>query len=399
MSKTIICPDVHLGRSLIIGKPGIANGLNSRIIDQSKLLDWVLEQTIENNAGSIIFTGDICEDSKPDFSLINIFVSFLKKCEHNSIDVHIVLGNHDLKRTGSQYISWLDLIDASEISNVHIHKYIDTIYKEDVCFTLLPFRDRRSLNCDTNANALAAIAERLPYELADIPNGYDRVLIGHLALEGAIYVGDEIDDAANELMCPLDMFNEYDYVIFGHVHKPQVLRKKPYICHIGSLDISDFGETDHNKIIILFDTSAKEKLKEIKVPTRPLRKIMITVPSDKDSTDYIIEQLQAEQQEKSFKDAIVKIEIKLLDAFVKNSDRALIEKNIYSFGAYYICNISESRNITVVPVEKQNKISNSIAPKSAIKIWADQCSLFANNDEKALYIAEAFEIIEEEDYE
>ena len=37
----------------------------------------------------------------------------------------------------------------------------------------------------------------LQYEVEDIPDTYDKVLVGHLALEGSIIVGDEFDDANN----------------------------------------------------------------------------------------------------------------------------------------------------------------------------------------------------------
>lgn len=394
MSRTLIVGDFHLGKSLSIGKPGIGNALNSRVADQVKLLDWTFDQAIENDAHAIIFTGDVCEDPKPDYVLINIFIQFLKKCEVNKIEVHIIAGNHDIKRTGSQYSSILDLLTAAELPNTHIYKQIDTIYQDGVCFTLLPFRDRRSFNCETTVQALEALAERLPYELADIPPNYDRVLIGHLALAGSLFVGDEIDDYANELMCPLNMFAEYDYVWMGHVHKPQVLSKKPYIAHIGSVDISDFGETDHKKILVLYDPILPNKFKEISIPTRPLRKFALSVPTQVEPIDYILEQLAVANQTQSFKDTIVKVEIKLMDADAKNTNRAVLEKAIYDLGAFYICNMSETRNIAVVPVSKQNVVENTINPKAAVKLWSEQYK-FDSEEDKQAYINAAIDIINE----
>jgi DNA repair exonuclease SbcCD nuclease subunit len=228
--------------------------------------------------------------------------------------------------------------------------------------------------------------------LADIPNNYDRVLVGHLALEGSLFVGDEIDDYANELMCPLDMFTGYDYVWMGHVHKPQVRSKKPYVAHIGSLDISDFGETDHQKILVLYNPELSTKFIEIPVPSRPLRKVNISVPTQTEALPYIVEQLNTIHETSSFKDAIVRVEIKLSDAEAKNTNRSIIEKTIYDLGAFYICNISETRNITVVPINKQSTVENTINPKAAIKLWSEQYK-FDSEEDKIAYINAAIEII------
>ncbi|HVI40808.1 MAG TPA: metallophosphoesterase [Anaerovoracaceae bacterium] len=393
MSVTLIVGDIHLGKGTSIGRPAIGSALNSRVVDQSRLLDWVLDKAIEIDAETIILTGDICEDPKPDYTLVNIFIHFLRKCEVNGMDVHIIAGNHDIKRTGSHYISILDLISSSEMPNVHIHKQINTVYKDGVCFTLLPFRDRRSLNCETNADAIASLAERLPYELADIPPSYDRVLVGHLALEGSLFVGDEIDDYANELMCPLNMFKGYDYVWMGHVHKPQIRCKNPYIAHVGSLDISDFGETDHVKVVVAYNTEDPNRFVEFPVPSRPLRKIAITVPSQHDTTEYIVEQIEITNKTHSLKDAIVKIEIKLAGAEAPNAHRETVEKLVYGFGAHYICNFSESRNVTVVPISKQSLVDNSVSPKAAIKLWSEETK-FDSEDDKQKYINMATAIVE-----
>lgn len=189
------------------------------------------------------------------------------------------------------------------------------------------------------------------------------------------------------------MFEGYDYVWMGHVHKPQVRLKKPYIAHIGSLDISDFGETDHTKIAVVYDTENPNKFLEIPVPSRPLRKVILSVPVQTDTTEYLLKELEKLDKDQYFKDAIVKIEVKLPGADSTNAQRNEIEKFVYSAGAYYICNFSESRNITVVPVSKQSAVDNSIEPKAAVKLWADTLS-FETEEDKQTYINFAVSIIE-----
>jgi exonuclease SbcD len=385
MSLTLIVGDIHLGKGVAIGKPGIGSALNSRIQDQMKLLDWIVDQAVDNNVESVILTGDICEDPKPDYCLIEIFIEFLKRLEVRNIDVDIIAGNHDIKRTGSHYKSFLDLITAAELPTVRIHKYVSTVVKNNVGFTLLPFRDRRSLDCKTDKEAFEKISSLLTYERESIPNNCDRVLIGHLALKGSIFVGDEFDNEANELMCPLSMFEGYDYVWMGHVHKPQVRLKKPYIAHVGSLDISDFGETDHKKIVVLYDTSIPERFTEIVVPSRPLQRLQIDVPEGFTSTNYVVDQVKALHKKNPLTNAIVKVEVKLLDEDAENIDRSIVSEIIKELGAYHICNLSESRNISVVPITSQHNIDNKIDTKVAIKVWSEHDE-FEDDEEKSEYV-------------
>jgi exonuclease SbcD len=393
MTRALIVGDLHLGKGVSIGRPGIGNALNSRIADQIKLLEWVFDQAIDNSVSNVIFTGDVCQDSKPDYVLVQMFIEFLKKLESNNISVDIVAGNHDIKRTGYYYKSFLDIITAAEIPLVTIRKYVSTLILDGIGITLLPFRDRRSLVCKLDTDAFEMISAMLIYECESIPNNFKRVLIGHLALQGAIFVGDEFDNEANELMCPLKMFCGYDYVWMGHVHKPQIRSKNPYIAHIGSLDISDFGETDHKKIVVLLDTETPNLFTEIEVPTRPLRRIQIDVPDGFSSTNYVVDQINALEKLESFKNSIVKIDVKLLDADIENINRAIVEETLYNLGVFYICNLSESRNISVVARTSQQIIDNKIDTKAAVKIWAEH-DVFEDDQEKSEYIDLANKFVE-----
>jgi exonuclease SbcD len=369
--STLIIGDIHLGKSPSLGKPGVGSGLNSRIQDQMTLLNWCLNVGVNKDVDTFILTGDICEDPKPDYILLELFIDWLKRCEDSGIEVHIIAGNHDIKRTGSQYKSFLDLITTADLPAVYVYKYVNTFIKNDVGFTLYPFRDRSALNARTEAEALYKISSSLSYELASIPDTSEKVLIGHLAIKGSLFVGDEFDNLANELMCPPDLFQGYDYVWMGHVHKPQVRRSSPHIAHIGSLDISDFGETDHQKIVVLFDPKLPKKYEEIPVPSRPLRRIRVDVPIGFDSTDYVIDQINAQHQLKDYKNAIVKVEVKHLDSESQGLNRSKLKDHIYSLGAFHICHLSESKKVTVISADDQHDIDNQIDKKAAVKIWAD----------------------------
>jgi len=387
MSKTIIVGDIHLGKGVSIGKQGIGNALNSRVADQLRLLNWILDQGVEHSVNRFIITGDIFEDIKPDGQLITIFVNWLKCCEDSGIECHIISGNHDVKRTGGTYISILDFITAADIGNTTIYKNVHTIHTDGASFTLLPFRDRLSLGCETIPNALRKIEESFSYELLDIPHPNVPVLVGHLALEGSFYTK-ELGDAANELMCPYKMFAGYDYVWMGHVHQPQVMQKNPYVAHIGSMDLSDFGECGQTKMLVLFDPDASPKY--IPIPTRPLVRIRKEIAKGTDPNQFLLDLIS----QTNFDKAIVNLEIKHLDPQGLELSRSEIIEAINNKGAFYIAKFSESRNVSVVPEDKKELLDSTVEPKSALKLYAEMLE-FDNDEDRLSFVKFCEECVDE----
>lgn len=371
MSTTIILGDVHLGKSTNIGKAGIGSNLNSRIADQINLLDWVLDRAIEHSANQIIVTGDVFEEPNPPAHLITLFVSWLTKCQANSVAVHIIVGNHDILRSGSTYYSPLDIITEANIDNVYVYKHTDTIFVGNFAYTLIPFRDRKSFGSESNSEALTVVQEMLAYELAGIPSTYTKILVGHLAIEGSIAVGDEIDDMSNELFCPVSMFNGYDYVWMGHVHKPQVMNKiNPYVAHIGSMDISNFGETDHDKHIVVIDQDSEKLFIKESIPTRSLKKIVVNIPKDTEDTTAFLEK-EIEKMKDDFNRSIIKIEVSLASPELKSIDKKKISKILLDKGVYNIAGFSESKKVNVVKKDKNNTIDTSFDVLTAIKKFGE----------------------------
>lgn len=389
---SIILGDPHIGKGVSIGKAGIGPGLNSRIIDQLNILDWLLEKAVDLMAENIIITGDVFEEPDPPSHLISLFISWLKKCSANNVSVHIIMGNHDTFRTGNNYYSCLDIISEAEIENVHIYNNIDSIYINNFSYTFLPFRDRKSLGTESNSEALSLLKSLVNYELLSIPANYKKIIVGHLAIEGSIPVGDEIDDMTNELFCPISMFESFDYVLMGHVHKFQQMNKaNPYIAHIGSMDISNFGESDQNKFIAIIDQDNDQILSLEKIPTRNLKKISITIPKDiTDTTDYVIKEL--ENNCKGLERSIVKIEISLESQEAKSIDKKAVSSFLNKKGVYNISNFSESKKISLIKKDNQNIINNSLDTLSAIKKYAE---LHIDEKNRSKYLEIAGQILNE----
>ncbi len=388
--SALILGDVHIGKGINIGKAGVGSALNSRVSDQLEILNWTLDQSEELGIDNIIITGDIFEDPKPHPQIITLFISWLKKCQSMKVNIHIIAGNHDILRVGNVYLSPLDIITECDMEFIHVYKNIDTIIINNCAYTFMPFRDRKSFNCESNTEALKLLADSLQYELASIPLTYKKIVVGHLAIEGSIPVGDEIDDMTNELFCPTSMFNGYDCVWMGHVHKFQIMQKatdvNPYVAHIGSMDISNFSESDQGKKISVINPLNDNLFEYIKIPTRNLKKISIVVPDDiEDQTQYILSKID---EVSGLDKSMVSIDIELSDC--KNKvNKHDIEKHLTSKGVYNVSAFSESKKINLVKKEGANSINNKLDTISAMKKYSE---LFIDPTKQNDFISLSLEI-------
>ena len=390
MSIHIILGDTHIGKGCILGRDSVGS-TNTRIVDQINLLNWTLQQAVDRGAERIIITGDIFEDTQPHSSLIKMFIAWLNRCQDENIYVDVLYGNHDITRNGKIVSSALEIVAEAGLPMVSLHYENFTRYADGVCFTYMPFRDRRSFNLDTHDEAIKVLNDRLVYEASVIPDWCRKVLIGHLTLAGALYVGDEIADTSNELFCPLNMFAGYDYVWMGHIHRAQVMQKHPHIAHIGSMDLSNFGETDHEKIIVVIDTDSPTFFEEVRIPTRPLAKFVIPVPAETaDTTQFAINFINS--SDATFKNATVRVEIQLLAADLPSVDRKKIEELLLSKGVFYISGLTETKKVAFVRKKIETEITNLNDVSTAVVMYA---KTFVDEKHQPAFLTLAESVIEE----
>jgi len=367
--KVLFVPDIHIGKGINIGKDAIGVGLNSRVEDQKNNLNFILEYAKSNNVKHMFLLGDIWEDINPKSSLVRVFFSWVQQVMCANIDLHIIMGNHDFVRTGRERVSMLDSLKELKLIGVNIISDISEMTIENTQFVFLPFTDRRQLEVDTIGEAIDIVKEKIN----NIRSASKiSVLLGHMALEGSLWVGDEIDQSANEIFLPLNAVKDYNMVCMGHIHNYQILNSKdPFVCHVGSLDKTSFGEKD--KLVIMYDT-VNYKYEGKLLPCRNLIEINVSIPvENKNSTDYIIEYIDNEikvNKASYFKDSIVRIKSKLNAHDCDGADKEKISKYLNDLGVFHLASFIEIRNVDKVIV-KNIEIDEKIDATKAVDIFSD----------------------------
>ena len=337
--RTLIIPDIHLGKSLNIGKDSSGIGMNSRVIDQKDLLYFAKQVAIDKNVSRIDVLGDIWEDTNPKPAVVYVFLDWLLSCTNSNIKVNIIHGNHDYVRSGANKISMLDCVDVSKINNCNIFNSITTVLEDNVATTYVPFTDRKQLEVATANEAINKLYDEIEKSASKFKAKY-RVIVGHLALENSIWIGDEIADDLNEIFCPLSMFDNFDFVFMGHIHKPQLLKEKPFIAHVGSLDRTAFtGPDSGDKSLLLFDSDTGT-VDKITLPCRNLCDFSLVIPKDvEDETEFVINEIR--KQKSKLKNSILRIKIEGSSADTNYVDRNKIYTSLNKLGVFHISSLNE----------------------------------------------------------
>lgn len=362
MSSFMIVGDVHLGKNLNLGKVSLDN--NSRLEDQFVLLNWVLDQAHKEKVSDIFFTGDLFEDPSPEILILRMFATWIKKATDEGFILHFIEGNHDFVRMNENYLSSLDIFKELKLDKIHFYRDFTSIKINDYNIILAPFRDRKSLFCETQEEALEKVQSLILAHKKE-----KNVCIGHLSIKDSIPIGDEIDDLTNEIFIPSTFFQNFEHTWLGHIHKFQVFHKEPaYVSHIGSLDISNFGEKDQEKFIVVFNTE-KHKFKYITVPVRKYRTIEIEIPKDTvDSTKYVLDSIK----DMGLSNEIVRLEIKHSSSSNASSKKKEIEAALKEKDVFYVNSIVESKKIELVKKKTDVVIKDKGNIPDALNTYAEK---------------------------
>jgi len=392
LAKALILGDLHLGKNLNFGKNLIGGTTyNSRLGDQLNILDWVLQLCSAEQIYHVIITGDIFEEPKPNFQIIKEFLKWINKCGDLAINVHVIYGNHDILRNGQFITSPLDIYEESEKENLFLYKNIETFHLDEMSFTLIPFTDYKTLQVSKNEEANNIIKQKLVFELGETPPFYTKIVIGHLALEGSMWVGDEVEGISNEIFVTPSTLNGFDLIWMGHVHKLQDFKWPGFkhVAHIGSADISDFGEEKHTKKVVIIDNG---NFKYVEIPNRKFFSIAKDIlESDKDPTGIIKKEI--EDNKESIKNSIVKIEIN--NSSLQSLDKKEIQDLVYKLGAFHLYKIVEHKKISSPLLQKKTTLEfkTEISENEAINKWAEK---FIDKDKRTDFIELCADIMKQD---
>ncbi|MEG0443646.1 MAG: exonuclease SbcCD subunit D [Carnobacterium sp.] len=215
----------------------------SMLDDQEFFLNQLIEQLKVLKVDALIMAGDLYDRAFPPKEAVALVNSVLTRLIHEvKIPVFVIAGNHDSNERVEYGAS---LLESSQL-------YIEGTVKEttrkvtiqDTNFYLLPFADhvyiRELLKDDTIKNIEDATRIQIEKIKETMDPNETNVLIAHGYVINFNNDTSETTDSERPLSIGtaeyvnVELFEDFDYVAFGHLHKPQKF-KHEWIRYSGSI--------------------------------------------------------------------------------------------------------------------------------------------------------------------
>ncbi len=314
--KIIHTSDWHLGISLH----------NASLLEEQKnFVDFLAMTVKEQNIDAVMIAGDIFDHSVSSAEAISLYNETVTKlCNEIGIPVIISAGNHD---GAARLASCSELLKKAGLFIFgKLSKEISIVEINDVDIYVLPYFNTDEVKALFPEHKISSYADAMNCALTAIKHNFKpgkrNILMCHCFVSGSVL--SESDRAAmvgGTSVVPSEIFNGFDYVALGHLHKPQ---DRGYnIRYSGSPLKYSFSEAEHKKSVTILNVGDEITFEELEVvPSRDVRVISGTY-------DEIIELAEIDQNS----DDYIKIEI---------SDRYAGMEAVELFRTYYnnLLNIS-----------------------------------------------------------
>lgn len=266
--KILHLADLHLGKRV--------NEM-SMIEDQKYILDQIITLIKEESVEIVLLCGDIYDKSIPTIEAIHLLDEFLDQLSKMAIKVLMISGNHDsIDRLsfGKSLFTRSNLYIASQFEN-EIEKITVKENGITVNFYMLPFVKSAyishifQLQTDSYEECFRYLIEH-----TKIDEEETNILLSHQFVT-ANKKNPELSDSETSSLGGIDnidfhIFDSFDYVALGHIHKPQAMGRE-MVRYAGSILKYSFSEIHMDKKATILTIDAKKEISLSFHPLKPLR--------------------------------------------------------------------------------------------------------------------------------
>ena len=257
--------DLHLGKRV---------NEFSMLEDQWDILQKIVVFAKEHKPDAVLIAGDVYDKSLPIVEAVQLLDRFLVWLNELGITVFIVSGNHD---NAERVAFGAELLKNSSVHIVQSYngKIAPVTLSDgygDINIWMLPYlkpslirRHFPDRDVNTYSDAISAALSN-----ANLDISARNVLIAHQFVTGAITSESEEISVGGSENVDGSVFDGFDYVALGHIHRPQQICRET-LRYCGTPLKYSFSEASHTKSVTVVDMDGKGEIKITELPLAPLR--------------------------------------------------------------------------------------------------------------------------------
>lgn len=263
--KIMHLSDLHIGKKV---------NEYSMLQDQIYILKEILNIIDNEKVETVIIAGDVYDRSLPPNEALELFDEFLYQLSGRNVNVFVISGNHDSPERIS-YGGRMMTENKIFLSPVYDGNVKPITLNDDygeVNFYLLPFirpADIRRYFPDENIENYTD-AVKVAIDNMNVDFSERNILVTHQFVTGA-----ELSESEDIIVGGTDnvsgeVFDGFDYVALGHIHREQTVGKDN-IRYCGTPLKYSFSEAKNIKSVTILDFNDKGNIEYSKIPLTPFR--------------------------------------------------------------------------------------------------------------------------------
>lgn len=263
--KIMHLSDLHIGKKV---------NEYSMLQDQIYILKEILRIIDNQKVETVIIAGDVYDRSLPPNEALELFDEFLYQLSSRNVNVFVISGNHDSPERIS-YGGRMMTENKIFLSPVYDGNVKPITLNDDygeVNFYLLPFvrpADIRRYFPDENIENYTD-AVKVAIDNMNVDFSERNILVTHQFVTGA-----ELSESEDIIVGGTDnvsgeVFDGFDYVALGHIHREQTVGKDN-IRYCGTPLKYSFSEAKNIKSVTILDFNDKGNIEYSKIPLTPFR--------------------------------------------------------------------------------------------------------------------------------
>lgn len=271
MTRLVHISDLHIGKKL---------KECSLDEDQRHILRMILDIVRDTRPDGVLIAGDVYDTSNPSAESVSMLDWFLTELTSTGASVFMISGNHDSPERlgfGSEMFRRNNLYIAGVFDGaMEVHTIGDGEDSVDIC--MLPFvkpvHVRRLHPEDDIQDTSGAVRSAISH--TEFGTGGHRVAVAHQFVtagpEGPITCDSESVFVGGAESVDVSVFDGFDYVALGHLHRPQSVGRDT-VRYCGTPLKYSLSEADDEKSVTVVDIG--DNVTITTVPLVPLREMRV----------------------------------------------------------------------------------------------------------------------------